>query len=104
MTNSKSWGWLKAKVNSGYWSIKAQTLDRVLADLRMDSRMGHSQAVSMWAWPTNLMTPWVEEEMSFMAARKVSAAFGMLASMVSRSKSKSTQVMEDSAASRSLWA
>ena len=41
--------------NSGYSSMSVTALAKLRAHLRAASRMGHSQAVSMWAWPTALM-------------------------------------------------
>ncbi len=44
-----------AKTNSGCASIRLTMLDAVRETLRTVSRSGHSQAESMWAWPTALI-------------------------------------------------
>ena len=45
----------QAKTSSGYSRASAVTLAKVRAHLRFVSRTGHSQALSMWAWPTALI-------------------------------------------------
>ena len=49
------WAWEQANRYSGYSSIRRTADAKVRMHLRTVSRIGHNQAVSMWAWPLATM-------------------------------------------------